>query len=103
MTEYTEPSNAQLAAFMTVLAKNNPAFAHLRVSPAILEFIFEKQPEQREMALGKHRAFQAELNKHTEQMMNGELKCAYFLRSGKRCPNFNLAGTQFCGLHQEDE
>lgn len=101
--EYTEPSNEQLAAFMTTLARSNPAFQHLRVSPAILEFIFEKQPEQREMALRKHREFQDSLNQHTDQMMAGELQCAYFLRSGKPCPNFNLPGTQYCGLHQPEE
>lgn len=103
MAEWTEPTNEQLAAFMTTIARNNPRFAHLAVSPAVLEFIFERNPHHRATALRHHREFQAGLDKHTEQMMAGELQCAYFLRSGKRCPNFNLPGTHHCGLHQEEE
>lgn len=101
--EYTEPSNHQLAAFMTTVARSNPKFQHLAVSPAILEWIFETKPEHRETALRHHREFQDQLNKHTDQMMAGELQCAYFLRSGKRCPNANMPGTNHCGLHQEEE
>lgn len=99
-----EPTNAQLAAFMTVYARSNPRFKHLAVSPAILEHIFEIQPQHRANALRQHRELQLRLHEEVEKRMNGELQCQHVSKlTGKRCPNFNMPGTHFCGLHQDDE
>lgn len=101
---YSEPTNAQLAAFMTVYARSNPRFKHLAVSPAVLEWIFETNPQHRANALRQHRELQAQLHRHAEKKMAGELQCQYILRSGKRCPNHNMPGSDFCGipLHQAE-
>lgn len=99
-----EPTNAQLANFMALHARNNPRFKHLAVSPAILEHIFNTQPQHRANALRQHREIQARLHEEVEKRMRGELQCQHVSKlTGKRCPNFNAAPTHFCGLHQDDE
>lgn len=100
---YSEPTNEQLASFMTVYARNNPRFKHLAVNPAILEHIFETKPEYRQNALRQHRAFQQQVHELSEKMLKGELRCQHILLSGRLCPNNNVAGSYYCGLHQEDE
>lgn len=98
--EYTEPTNEQLASFLAVYARQFPAFSNLAISPAILEHIFETQPDYRELALRKHREFQAQIVEMTELLRKGMLQCEHILRSGKRCPNFNVPGTFYCTFHQ---
>jgi hypothetical protein len=100
---YSEPSNEQLAAFMTVWARRMPAFDHLAISPAVLEHIFETQPKYREVALHHHRKFQEQINALSEKLQQGLLQCEHILRSGKKCPNYNVPGSHFCGLHQDEE
>lgn len=97
--EYTEPTNEQLANFMTLHARNVPGAEHLQVSPAILEFIFERDPHHRALALRKHREFQESVKELSAKILSGELQCEHILLSGKQCPNYNQPGHSFCGLH----
>lgn len=102
-SEYTEPTNEQLAAFMTVYARRTPAFSHLAISPAILEHIFETRQEYREVALTHHRRFQDNINQLQARIQQGLLQCEHILLSERQCPNYNVPGSHFCGLHQADE
>lgn len=100
---YSEPTNEQLAAFMAVYARRMPAFSHLAISPALLEHIFETRPEYRKVALHHHRKFQNNVNQLQARLLQGLLPCEHILLSGKQCPNHNVPGSHFCGLHQPDE
>lgn len=101
--EYTEPTNEQLASFMTVYALRHPAFARLAVNPSILEHIFDTQPKYREVALRHHLAFQVQINRLAAKIQQGLLQCEHILLSEKQCPNYNVPGTHYCGLHQDEE
>lgn len=100
---YSEPSNEQLANFMTVYARRMPQFQHLHVNPAILEHLIEKHPEFRATALNKHREFQDNVNALQVKIQQGLLPCEYIRPNGKHCPNYNTPGSHFCGLHQDEE
>lgn len=100
MSEYTEPTNEQLANFLGVYARHIPGAENLRVSPAILEFIFESNPEARATALQYHRDLQDKLRELSAKVLAGELQCEHILLSGKQCPNYNEPGAHFCGLHK---
>lgn len=103
MTEYIEPTNEQLASFISIYARNFPGGHFLDVSPAILEWIFERNPQHREAALNVHRSFQEQINELSKKLLAGELQCEHTLLSGKQCPNYNMPGSHFCGLHQDQE
>lgn len=107
MTEYTEPTNEQLAKFLAIYAEHIPAWQALRlsdtpVSPAILEKLLESRPEFREAGLRHHRKFQEDIIKHAVAMSNGELQCEHIRENGRRCPNHNEPGSVYCGLHKEE-
>jgi hypothetical protein len=100
--EYIEPTNEQLAKFLSVYAKQTPGLEQFRVNPAILESMMALQPEYREAALRLHRQFQTQINNHTLLMKAGKLQCEHFRPNGKRCPNRNEPGSLYCGLHKEE-
>lgn len=99
---YSEPTNEQLAAFMTVYARRNERFQHLAISPAVLEHIFNTREDYRQNALGVHRGFQEQLNALSAKIQQGLLQCEHILLSEKQCPNYNVPGTHYCGLHRVD-
>jgi hypothetical protein len=101
--DYIEPTNEQLANFMTVYAARIPLLSHLAISPAILEYIFENQPEHREACLRHHRAFQEAITDLSQKIRAGLLQCEHIRPNGKQCPNYNVPGSHFCGLHQDEE
>lgn len=100
---YSEPTNEQLANFMTVYARRNPRFQHLDINPTVLKQIFDTQPEHRKVALRNHRAAQEQINALAAKVQQGLLQCEHTLLNGKQCPNYNVPGTHFCGLHQGEE
>lgn len=99
----TEPTDEQLANFISVYARRLPGAEHLRVSPTILEWMFEQNPAFRATALRHHRDFQAKIDEMAAKIMAGEAKCEYIRPSGKRCPNHNQPFSHYCGLHQDQE
>lgn len=104
--EYTEPTNEQLANFLSVTAPQIVGLEHLDLHPEpyILEMFLERNPQFREVALRHHRQFQEQVFEMTEKMEKGELPCQHICLNGKPCPNYNQPGTMYCGLHQmEDE
>lgn len=100
--EYTEPTNAQLARFLVVDAKNDPRLAGLQLSPPILESLLSQNPIYRDAALQRHRRFQEQVHELSRMIDAGELQCEHILRSGKQCPNRNEPGIPYCGLHKEE-
>jgi hypothetical protein len=100
--EYTEPTNAQLARFLVVDAKNDPRLAGLQLSPPILESLLSQNPIHREAALRRHRKFQDQIRELTRAMNEGKLQCEHILQSSKQCPNRNEPGIMYCGLHKEE-
>jgi hypothetical protein len=102
--EYTEPTNAQLARFLVVYARDIfPGAENLKLSPPILESLMSTNPVFRETALRHHRAFQDKIVELTEKMAKGELQCEFIRPNGKRCPNYNEPGHMYCGLHKSEE
>lgn len=101
--ERQDPSNEQLANFLAVYASSNYRFASLKVSPAILEHIFDNNEEQRQVALRIHHRFKARIDEMIRKTQAGELPCQYIRSNGKQCPNYNRPGSLFCGLHQDEE
>lgn len=99
--EYKEPTNAQLARFLTVYATQIPELGDMRFSAKNLELLMSKNPRFREAALRHHRRFQEALIEHSQKMQAGELQCDHKLKSGKQCPNRNEPGCAWCGLHRE--
>jgi len=107
MSEYTEPSNKQLANFLVIYAENLPAFQRIRLAagplnPAHLEMLLESNPEFREAGLRHHRQFVEQIDEITKKMAAGELQCEYIRPNGKKCPNFNEPGSMYCGLHKAE-
>lgn len=102
MTEYTEPTNEQLARFLTVYVPSQMGL-DLHPSPSILEQLLDRDLNFRKTALGHHRRFQAQINELNRKMKAGELPCAHIRTNGKPCPNRNQPGSYYCGLHQEEE
>jgi hypothetical protein len=101
--EYTEPTNAQLASFLSVYARNFPGGHWLNVSPSILEWMFERNPNHRITALKFHREFQEKINELSAKILEGEMQCEHIRPNNKRCPNHNQPGSHYCGLHQSEE
>lgn len=99
--EYTEPTNEQLANFMVVYARTNPRFDILDVNAGVLEAIFDHNDRHRQTCLKIHRDFQERINELSQKMMDGTLQCEHIRANGKRCPNYNQPGSNFCGLHQD--
>lgn len=102
-TEYTEPTNEQLANFLSVYTRNIPDLRHLNVSPAVLELVLERNPEHRATALRHHRAFQKQIDHLTAKVQAGELPCEHIRSNGRHCPNYNEPGSHYCGLHKDEE
>lgn len=100
---YTEPTNEQLANFMSVYASRIPALGNLAISPAVLEHIFNTREDYRQVALKHHRTFQGKINVLSTKITQGLLQCEHILLRGKQCPNYNQPGSPFCGLHQDEE
>lgn len=101
--EYIEPTNEQLARFLEVYVQHTPGLEELRVSAPILERMMEMRPEYRELGLRLHRQFQEQINEHTRLMKKGGvLQCEHVRTNGKRCPNRNVPGSLYCGLHKEE-
>jgi hypothetical protein len=100
--EYKEPTNEQLARFLVVHAKSDPRIAHLQLQlhAPTLELLMNNDPKYREAALLRHRQFQDQINEVTRLMNEGRLQCEHILKSGKQCPNHNLPGIMYCGLHK---
>lgn len=103
--EYTEPTNEQLAKFLSATAPQIMGLEHLdlRPDPGMLERILELRPDMRENALRYHRQFQDQIAEVTEKIVKGELQCEYIRPNGKKCPNFNEPGSMYCGLHKSEE
>jgi len=97
------PTNEQLANFLVVDAKNDPRTAGLDLQPWALIHLMETNPLFKAAALKKHAAFQEQINRVHEKMLQGKLQCAHIRPNGKHCVNWNEAGSYYCGLHKEDE
>lgn len=102
MSEHAEPTNEQLARFLTVYIPSQMG-QDLNPSPVILERLLETQSGLREKALEHHRRFQAQIDELDRRMKLGELPCAYIRTNGKPCPNRNQPGSYYCGLHIDEE
>lgn len=102
-TEYTEPTNEQLARFLVVYAGHIPGAEGLQLSPPVLESLMSQNPKFREGALRHHRQFQDQIHELTKKMEAGELTCEHIRPNGKRCPNFNEPRSFYCGLHNKEE
>lgn len=103
--EYIEPTNTQLANFLSVAAPqiSGLEYLELRPDPGMLEFFLERNPQFRQNALRIHRQFQDQIHEHTEKMeKGGELQCEHIRPNGRRCPNRNEAGSLYCGLHKSE-
>jgi hypothetical protein len=108
VTDYEEPTNEQLANFLSIYAEHLPAFQHIRIgnqslSPAILEMLLERRPEFREIGLRHHKKFQEDIIKHAQAMNAGTLKCEHIRPNGMRCVNYNEPGSIYCGLHKDED
>lgn len=100
--EYTEPTNEQLAKFLSIAAPQITGL-NLNPEPWVLEMLLTRDPNFRENALRHHRKFQDQIHEHTEKMMRGgELQCEHIRPNGKKCPNRNEAGSLYCGLHKAE-
>lgn len=99
--EYEEPTNKQLANFLTVCAPQIVGEHSFFPNPVILEKLLEK-PLYREAALRRHRRFVDEMNLLMEKMERGQLQCEHIRANGKKCPNFNEPGIFYCGLHRDE-
>lgn len=98
--EHKEPTNEQLANFLTIYAQQFPFFKDRNLNPIILETML-CDPSIREAALRHHREFVKELKEVSEAMKEGKLMCNYIRPNGKRCVNHNEPGSFFCGLHND--
>lgn len=101
--EYVEPTDEQLASFLSIYARTDPRLSHLSISPSILEWMFQKNPAQKAAALQIHRSFQKRLSAMAKKIRSGELKCLHIRPNGKPCPNSNKPGHIYCGLHLDEE
>lgn len=100
--QYTEPTNEQLASFLVVYGQS--IFGDtLMLNAPMLEMIMDSNPEFRATGLRHHRAFQENIDRLHQTMLDGKLQCQHIRPNGKNCPNYNEPGSYYCGLHKEDE
>lgn len=102
MTEYTEPTNEQLAKFLVVYIPSSYGL-DLHPDVGVVEWLLGQKPELREHALRHHRQFCAQINELDQKMKAGQLPCAFIRPNGKQCPNYNQPGSYYCGLHIDQE
>jgi hypothetical protein len=100
--EYEEPTNKQLAEFMVVIAPRLIGEHNLDLNAGMLERLIESDARYYQTAKKHHRAFYDEQKRLYSMMLKGKLRCAHIRDNGKRCPNFQQAGSWFCGLHKEE-
>lgn len=99
--EYKEPTNKQLANFLTVYAERIVGEHNFSLNPIMLEGMLEN-PLYREAALRHHRRFVDETAILTKKMERGQLQCEHIRSNGKKCPNWNEPGSFYCGLHKDE-
>lgn len=99
--EYEEPTNKQLAEFMVVISARLIGEHDLQLDAGMLEHLIESDFRHKSTAMRYHRQFYEEGKELHKKMLRGQLRCAHIRDNGKKCVNFNEAGSYFCGLHKE--
>lgn len=100
-TPANEPTNEQLANFLTVYSARLVGENNFELNPDMIKRLLESNPMYRASALRHHREFVEAQKALHEKMMRGKLRCAHIRKNGKKCVNWNEAGSYFCGLHKK--
>lgn len=100
--EYEEPTNEQLANFLTVYSARLVGEHNFDLNPDILKRMLDSNPMYRASALKHHRMFVKEMKALHDKMERGKLRCAHIRPNDKQCVNFNQPGSFFCELHRKE-
>jgi hypothetical protein len=101
--EYKEPDNEQLAQFMVIYAPRLVGEQHdFQLNPIIIERLISQKPEFRAAALRHHKQFYDEAKDLFKKLERGQLRCLFVRENGKRCVNFNVPGSFYCGIESHN-
>ena len=100
--EYHEPTNLQLAFFISIYSLQHPQLRYLNVTPLRIERMINRDPVFRKIALRIHYKFSEEMGREIEKMMHGELQCSYIYPNGEQCLYFNEPRSYRCSMHLEE-
>lgn len=100
--EYKEPTNEELARFLLIYAPRLVGEHDFQLNPVILERLIGEKPEYRAAALRHHKQFYKEADILFKKLERGQLRCQYVRPGGKRCVNFNVPGSFYCGIESHN-